>query len=47
MLKVEASDIADIGYSSASQLSREYRRLFGEPPGRDAERMRREPVPAE
>ena len=26
----------DVGYESASQFSREYRRLFGAPPGRDA-----------
>ncbi|MCA8959678.1 MAG: AraC family transcriptional regulator [Planctomycetes bacterium] len=30
-----------VGYSSASQFTREYRRLFGEPPGRDAGRIRR------
>jgi len=29
-----------VGYESASQFSREYRRLFGLPPGRDATRMR-------
>jgi AraC-like DNA-binding protein len=29
-----------VGYRSASQFSREYRRLFGVPPGRDAERLR-------
>jgi AraC-like DNA-binding protein len=34
-----------IGYASPSQFSREYARLFGEPPRRDAERMR-ESVPA-
>ena len=27
---------AAVGYTSASQFSREYRRLFGAPPGRDA-----------
>jgi len=51
LLLVGASDVAGVGYtvgySSAWQLNRELRRLFGEPPGRDAERMRREPVPAE
>lgn len=31
----------DVGYQSASQFSREYRRLFGAPPGRDAARVRR------
>jgi len=29
-----------VGYDSASQFSREYRRQFGLPPGRDAERLR-------
>ncbi|TDV46134.1 AraC family transcriptional regulator [Actinophytocola oryzae] len=29
-----------VGYESASQFSREYRRQFGLPPGRDAERLR-------
>jgi len=31
-----------VGYASPSQFSREYARLFGEPPRRDAERMRQE-----
>ena len=30
----------EIGYASASQFSREYVRLFGQPPRRDAERLR-------
>jgi AraC-like DNA-binding protein len=30
----------EVGYASPSQFSREYARLFGEPPRRDAERMR-------
>jgi AraC-like DNA-binding protein len=30
----------EVGYASASQFSREYARLFGEPPRRDAERVR-------
>lgn len=34
----------DVGYESASQFSREYRRLFGAPPGRDAKRVRGELV---
>jgi len=47
LLLVGASDVAGVGYSGASQFRRESRRPFGEPPGRDAEQMRREPVPAE
>jgi len=31
-----------VGYASASQFSREYARLFGQPPRRDAERLRAE-----
>jgi len=31
-----------VGYESASQFSREYRRLFGSPPLRDIERLRTE-----
>ena len=31
-----------VGYGSASQFSREYRRLFGEPPARDVDRLRLE-----
>ncbi len=34
------SAAVQVGYESASQFSREYRRLFGEPPQRDIERMR-------
>jgi transcriptional regulator GlxA family with amidase domain len=30
----------EVGYASASQFSREYVRLFGQPPRRDAERLR-------
>jgi AraC-like DNA-binding protein len=30
----------EVGYASASQFSREYARLFGQPPRRDAEQMR-------
>jgi AraC-like DNA-binding protein len=33
-----------VGYASASQFSREYARLYGEPPGRDADRLREELV---
>ena len=32
-----------VGYDSPSQFSREYSRQFGRPPGRDLERLRREP----
>lgn len=35
-----------VGYESASQFNREYRREFGLPPARDAERLRSEPMPA-
>ena len=31
----------DVGYESASQFSREYRRLFGAPPLQDTARRRR------
>jgi AraC-like DNA-binding protein len=31
----------EVGYQSASQFSREYRRLFGRPPGRDIKALRR------
>ena len=33
----------EVGYESASQFSREYRRLFGLPPGRDAARLQAVP----
>jgi AraC-like DNA-binding protein len=29
-----------VGYDSPSQFTREYRRLFGDPPARDAARLR-------
>lgn len=38
--KDAASVGLSVGYDSASQFSREYSRLFGMPPGRDAERLR-------
>ncbi|HWO63683.1 MAG TPA: AraC family transcriptional regulator, partial [Umezawaea sp.] len=42
-LVAEPDDVAAVGhavgYDSPSQFSREYRRLFGEPPGRDAARL--------
>jgi transcriptional regulator GlxA family with amidase domain len=38
---VDASRAAySVGYESASQFSREYARMFGTPPARDAERLR-------
>ncbi|HEX6346485.1 AraC family transcriptional regulator [Umezawaea sp.] len=44
-LVAEPDDVAAVGhavgYDSASQFSREYRRFFGEPPGRDAARLHR------
>jgi AraC-like DNA-binding protein len=39
-LLAESGDVAGVGfavgYDSPSQFSREYRRMFGRPPGRDA-----------
>ena len=35
-----------VGYDSPSQFSREYARLFGTPPARDAARLRAEGMPA-
>jgi AraC-like DNA-binding protein len=43
-LLADADDVAAVGfavgYDSASQFSREYRRMFGAPPGRDVARLR-------
>lgn len=43
-LLVGEDDVASVGhavgYNSVSQFTREYRRVFGAPPGRDAERLR-------
>jgi len=43
-LLADAGDVATVGlavgYDSASQFSREYSRMFGAPPGRDAARLR-------
>lgn len=36
-----------VGYESASQFSREYARLFGAPPARDAERLRAQTAPTD
>ena len=42
---VDATNVSlDVGYVSASQFNREYRRLFGKPPGRDAAQVRKEPA---
>lgn len=44
----EAASVAyEVGYESPSQFSREYRRLFGAPPLKDAELLRRQPAVAE
>ena len=44
LLSVETADAASVafkvGYESPSQFSREYRRLFGQPPIRDVDRLR-------
>jgi AraC-like DNA-binding protein len=44
LLLTGADDVATVGYrvgyDSTSQFSREYRREFGLPPGRDADRLR-------
>jgi AraC-like DNA-binding protein len=44
LLLARPDDIAGVGhlvgYDSPSQFSREYRRLFGAPPGQDAARLR-------
>lgn len=44
-LMSSTDDVADVGYAvgydSASQFSREYRRQFGRPPGADAARLRK------
>ena len=44
----EAASVAyEVGYESPSQFSREYRRLFGAPPLKDAEQLRRQPSAAQ
>jgi transcriptional regulator GlxA family with amidase domain len=49
LLLARPDDIAGVGhlvgYDSPSQFSREYRRLFGAPPGQDAARLRATTVP--
>lgn len=48
LLVTQPGDIAGVGhrvgYDSPSQFTREYRRLFGAPPGQDAARLRESPV---
>jgi AraC-like DNA-binding protein len=50
LLLAGAGDVAtvghQVGYDSTSQFSREYRRQFGTPPGRDAARLRASAAPA-
>ncbi len=45
LLLADSADVARIGYAigyeSPSQFSREYRRLFGAPPARDGQEIRR------
>ena len=49
LLLAECTDVAQvgfaIGYESPSQFSREYRRMFGAPPGRDGAAIRRTVAP--
>lgn len=49
LLLSEGSDVAQvgfaIGYESPSQFSREYRRMFGAPPGRDGAQIRQAVAP--
>jgi AraC-like DNA-binding protein len=50
LLLADAGDVAGaghlVGYDSPSQFNREYRRLFGAPPGQDAARLREAAAPA-
>jgi AraC-like DNA-binding protein len=50
LLVARPGDVAGVGhlvgYDSPTQFSREYRRLFGSPPGLDAARLRAAPAPA-
>ncbi|MEV6646326.1 AraC family transcriptional regulator [Amycolatopsis sp. NPDC051371] len=49
LLLADAGDVAGVGhlvgYDSPSQFNREYRRLFGAPPGQDAARLRAAAAP--
>ena len=40
-----ARAVSEVGYESPSQFSREYRRLFGNPPARDIARLKDSPSP--
>ena len=45
--EVDAAQVSfDVGYESASQFTREYRRMFGAPPARDAAQARQTLVAA-
>lgn len=50
LMVIEMMDAAEtafrVGYESASQFNREYRRLFGLPPGQDIKRLRQGAIPA-
>jgi transcriptional regulator GlxA family with amidase domain len=50
LLVANAGDVAGVGhlvgYESPTQFSREYRRLFGAPPGQDAASLRARTGPA-
>jgi AraC-like DNA-binding protein len=49
LLVTRSDDVAGVGhtvgYDSPTQFNREYRRLFGTPPGRDAALLRADPAP--
>lgn len=51
LLVARPGDVAGVGhavgYDSPTQFNREYRRLFGTPPGRDAVQLRAAPPPSE
>jgi AraC-like DNA-binding protein len=51
LLVSRAGDVAGVGhlvgYDSPSQFNREYRRLFGAPPGQDAVRLRADAAPSD
>ena len=44
--KADVSEVGfAVGYDSPSQFSREYRRMFGKPPGQDGVALRANPSP--